>query len=224
MWKSFSAALVALAIGTVAAAASPAWQPSMRAADWHWRFSPGMHGPVQAGKGWSFAFPFYAGPLPCATDQSCAGAHYLATEALGPIAGKALVATGWISARGNPAFEHRTEPGNTGHAAAAFRFFIQAAGDDCLCQDYGRWWSNPRSVKLQPGAFRLAVGLAPRNWTSVFGHRGSSSPAARAGFAAALAHPARMGFAFGGGNYFSHGVNLRGGSARMTVTAVHIKR
>lgn len=201
-----------------------AGQPSMSAAAWQFLYSPGMPAhPVQNGAGWYFGFPVYNGALPCKNDQACAGVHYLVTGSGILTGARSILVVGRIVVTGHPQFHWETEPQNHGKGPATFRLFIQRQGDN-LHSDYFRWWSNPASVVIQAGAFRMRVLLKPGQWSSVFGHRGDSSAAARAGFAAALAHPVKIGMTFGGGDSFGHGVNVRGGTARMVVTRFTVER
>lgn len=197
---------------------------------WSWMYSPGM--PAQAADfgrgGWKFEFPQYRGPIPCSNDQACASAHYLVTPTSRSLLGaRSITADGRIGITGRPIFNFRTEPTNKGKAPAAMRFFIQQQGDDMTGRgkfEFYRWWSNPVSVKLQKGPFHASAPLRAGAWSSVMGKKGNASPAARAGFQATLAHPARVGVTFSGGDAFGHGVNVRGGRATMTVSKFHIGR
>jgi len=213
-------ALFALLLCLVAGAANAA-----SASKWWFRYSPGMPShPAQVGAGFRFAFPAYGGPLPCRNDQACASVHYLTTPwgAALPFGGY-VEAAGQISVTRNPVFHWQTEPGNGGSGPARFHFMVEAQGDGCLCKDYGRWWSV-QGFELKPGAFDAKIAFVPSQWQSVFGHLASSSSKALAGFKAALAHPAYVGMTFGGGNSFGHGVNVRGGSAAMTVSSFHVAK
>lgn len=203
-------------------------QPSTRASDWTFEHSPGMAShPVQQGAGWAFQFPVYNGPLPCANDQACPGVHYLTTGS-GSLTGvKSITVDGRIGLNGPVQFNFQTEPSNLGKTPANFHLYIQEAGDNLTGKgkyEFYRWWSNPVSVKLQAGPFHATVPLRPDQWSSVFGKKGNASPAARAGFAQALAHAAKVGMTFSGGNTFGHGVNIRGGKATMAVTHFRVDR
>ncbi len=200
-------------------------QPSMSPAAWTFQYSPGMPAhPVKAGVGWGFAFPAYNGPLPCRNDQACPGAHYLTTNSPSLAGAKSLLMTGSVTLSKGASFNYRTEPSNNGGGLpAGFRFLIHAQGDDCLCHEYGRWWSTD-SVPLKRGPFVLKAPLVPSHWSSVFGKKATANGRALAGWRSAVAHPARIGITFGGGNFYGHGVNVRNGRATMTVASVKVKR
>ena len=80
-------------------------------------------------------------------------------------------------------------------------------------------------------AYPLASGLANlrasltdlSQWTSVFGEKANASPAATAGFQQAMANIGNVGFSFGGGCFYGHGVRVRGGRARFAVTNYAVK-
>ena len=56
-------------------------------------------------------------------------------------------------------------------------------------------------------------------WTSVFGEKANASASATAGFKQAMANLGNVGFAFGGGCFYGHGVRVNGGGARFVVTS-----
>ncbi len=188
-----------------------AWaQPSMRAADWVFGYSPSMPAhPTQAVKGWRFAFPAYTGKLPCRAKDACPSVHMLTVPVAG-IKGRSITVTGRIVTSGPVQFSYRTEPANTCISPFAIaHLYIERAID---FSDYGRFWSTPLHIDLKAGAFSVTVNLNSANWTSVFGHRNAGR------FADTLAHARRIGLTFGGGCFFGHGVNVRGGTARFVVT------
>ena len=89
---------------------------------------------------------------------------------------------------------------------------------------YYRWWSINTFYVLAPGQAQLAASLTdPSQWLSVFGERADSSPAARAGFEAAKADLGAVGFTFGGGCFYGHGVNVLGGTARFHVRSFAVQ-
>ncbi len=189
-----------------------AGQPSMSPSAWDFQYSDHMPAhPHKWGTGWAFTFPSSGG-----------GVDYLTTSSAGSLTGyRSLAVTGSISGKG---VFRGTDPRDTGTAPPSMHLFIQARGDDCLCHEFGRWWSNPQSVKLQRGAFSMTVPLRPGYWSSVYGKRGDSSGRARQGFAAAVAHPARIGMTFGAGNNFGHGVVVKGGTMAMGVSSMRARR
>ena len=88
---------------------------------------------------------------------------------------------------------------------------------------YYRWWSINTFYVLAPGQAQLAASLTdPSQWLSVFGERADSSPGARAGFEVAKSDLGAVGFTFGGGCFYGHGVNLLGGTARFHVRSLAV--
>jgi hypothetical protein len=205
-----------------AAAASDAlWQPSMIAADWDIRFSPGMpEHPTQKGKGWQFSFPRYEGELPCLDHlrPACPSVHYLTTRAEGPLRGESISVT--IEIIGAATFRYRLEPENTCDNPATVRLLIQRRGDD-FTREFYRWWSNPLAIELAEGKKTINVPLAPDQWSSVFGKKGD---VAEREFRAALVDIGNIGFTFGGGCFFGHGVNASRGESIFTLSEILIHR
>ena len=66
-----------------------------------------------------------------------------------------------------------------------------------------------------------AVGIS--QWTSVLGEKANASAAATAGFQQAIANLGSVGFSFGGGCSYGHGVRVSGGGARFAVTSYAVK-
>lgn len=203
-------------------------QPSLVANLWRFQHSPGMpaHPTPLKPVGWSFAFPPYAAQLlPCAHTQACASVHYLTVPTRTLNGYRQIVMSGRIIITGNPRFQYETEPSNTPargcNTPASVRLYFQRRGDTLTGlgpYEHYRWWSNPRSLELDGGVFRLVVPLIPSEWSSVFGDKGDVSPIAMAGFRAARANVDNVGMTFGGGCFFGHGVNVSGGTARFVVT------
>lgn len=193
--------------------ASPALaDPSMNPEAWIFEHSVGMPAhPIKFGQGWAFAFPTGARDV-----------DYLTAPAGVLMGGKSITVSGKIVTDPGVHF-FGTDPKDTGNTPPSFHLFIQARGDQCLCNDFGRWWSVPQKVDLENGTFRLRVALKPSAWQSVFGHMGDSSLAARRGFLAVLARPFRIGVTFGEGNNFGHGVRANG-KAVMVMAEFHIDR
>jgi len=78
-----------------------------------------------------------------------------------------------------------------------------------------RWWSNPTAAFLTGGsAVQLSVPLTPDQWSNINGQSGNYDATTREGFNDMLQHPAMLGFSFGGGCFFGHGVNVSGGTAQ----------
>src|SRR5258707_1215178 len=81
--------------------------------------------------------------------------------------------------------------------------------------EYFRWWSNSVAYQLAPGSANLSASLTDiSRWTRVFGEKANASAAATAGFKQAMANLGNVGFSFGGGCFYGHGVRVSGGSAK----------
>lgn len=105
-----------------------------------------------------------------------------------------------------------------------FRPMIQVKNDDYMGQD-NRWWPSGMScVILQPklalAAGTFLVPLKPQLWTNVWGKPATSR---RSGWLNTLLHPGNLNIVFGGGNSFSHGVAVKGGSVRFILQKWSIK-
>jgi len=133
-----------------------------------------------------------------------------------------IIATG-----GAPVFHPAYEPGNTcdpppttrAHFARLFAIHHKAVEEYSAPDNY-RWWTNPTALLLTPGSATISVPLDPGQWTDTNGNLGTSDPI---GFAAALADPMTIGFTFGGGCFFGHGVYVDGGTARFVVTSYTVQ-
>jgi hypothetical protein len=95
---------------------------------------------------------------------------------------------------------------------------VQRKGDDLTAgKEYWRWWSDPVAFQLAPRAAELTAALMPEQWVSVFGKRGDFDASSKAGFGGYSADR-NVGFTFGGGCFFGHGVNVIDGTARFNAT------
>lgn len=180
---------------------------SMDVSQWTFQFSPGPN-PVlsPSGSGWQFTLPHED------------GVHYLTTNQRPSPSANTISASIEIDTTGAPFFEYRTDPDNTCDTPATVRLFLQRSGDD-LSGDgkfaYYRWWSNPVAYTLAAGATTLTGDLSdPTQWTSVFGARASDGLEKE--FHAALVHIGSLGFTFGGGCFFGHGVYVTPGTGEAT--------
>jgi hypothetical protein len=81
-----------------------------------------------------------------------------------------------------------------------------------------RWWSNPTAALLTGGStVQLRVPLTPDQWSNINGQSGNYDATTLNGFNKMLQQPAMLGFSFGGGCFFGHGVNVSGGMAQFLV-------
>jgi hypothetical protein len=189
----------------------------MDAVAWAILYSPGMlpHPTPQAGGGWYFDFP---------TDPN--SVHYV-LAAVNVAASNDVDASILVTATGTPVFVYNLQPDNSCTYPAHVRFLLQQRGDDLSGMNgkqYFRWWSNSVAYELAPGSANLSASLTDLNqWTSVFGDKANANAAATAGFKQAMANLGNVGFSFGDGCYYGHGVRVSGGGARFAVTSYTVK-
>jgi hypothetical protein len=154
--------------------------------------------------------------------------NYLRYAHNGPVSGS-LVVTFEVSTTGYPAFNFVFEPGNTCTSPATTRLYIERRGfsNPAVWGDLSwgpngnpnyRWWSNPLSFTLVGGSrIQLTVPLTPDQWSNVNGQMGNTDTVTLRGFQAAIADVQNLGFSFGGGCSFGHGINVTNCTARFTV-------
>jgi hypothetical protein len=190
----------------------------MNAQAWSILYSPGMppHPTPQRGGGWYFDFP----------SGSNSSVNYVLAAV--NIAGSSSVrASLSVTTTGKVVFVYNIQPDNTCINPARVRFLLQEKGDDLSGtngKQYFRWWSNSVAYELVPGSAELSASLTDLSqWTSVFGEKANASAAAMAGFKQAMARLGNVGFAFGGGCFYGHGVRASGGTARFALTRYEVK-
>ena len=189
----------------------------MNAQAWAILYSPGMppHPTPQAGGGWYFDFP---------TDPN--SVHYV-LAAVNMAASNDVDASILVTTTGTPVFVYNLQPDNNCVYPAQVRFLLQEKGDDLSGtngKQYFRWWSNSVAYQLAPGQANLSASLTDLGqWTGVFGEKANASAAATAGFKQAMANLGNVGFSFGGGCFYGHGVRASGGGARFAVTSYAVK-
>ncbi len=196
---------------------------------WNIRYSPTMPAhPKANGKhiaGWYFNFPVYNGPLTdCNETHLCPGVHYVTTPHPASIPeNHNLVVTFRVATTGNPTFNYKLMPNNTCISPAKVRPFLQIKNDDMVSEN-NRWWANPVTYELgASGDVTLTIPLTLDKWSNVYGHFGNYSADSAAGFRNVLSHMGNIGFTFGGGCFFGHGVNVSGGTAQFIVTSYSIQ-
>lgn len=156
-------------------------------------YSSGMPlSPAQSSDGWVFDFPLYPGSV-----------HYV-TRHFGSLAGKSHIV-----------IKYRVE----GDAAVQIfpyccaqlssmgpTLYFQQAGDDWNT-DGKRWWATFNSpFPIQVGTYTLDIPLDGK-WTSVNTMTAEKNPSQ---FATAKQNADRVGFTFGGGDGYGHGVYTNG--------------
>jgi len=155
---------------------------------------------------WEFRFPTISeGQL-----------HYLLLQAGGRIRKQFLQANLKISGSPEVEFDYKTEKQNTCTYPAHARFMIRRGASLSFAQD--RWWANPIAFRLEPGEAHLKVAIDPTQWTTVDGSRGSDSPETLINFWRTMNDVSEIGFTFGGGCFFGHGVRTINGEATLEVS------
>jgi hypothetical protein len=167
------------------------------------------HPTAQADGGWYFDFPTNPNSV-----------HYVLAAV--NIAASSYVASSIIvTTTQSPVFVYNLHGDNTCVSPAHVRFLLQESGDDLSGingKQYFRWWSNKVAYQLAAGSANLRASLTDLSqWTSVFGEKANASVAAAVGFRQALANLGNVGFSFGGGCFYGHGVGVSGGGARFVV-------
>jgi hypothetical protein len=189
----------------------------MNAQAWSILYSPGMppHPTPRTDGGWYFEFP---------TDSN--SVHYV-LAAVNMAASSYVEASILVTTSGTPEFVYNLQPNNTCLNPAHVRFLLQEKGDDLSGtkgKQYFRWWSNSVAYQLASGAVNLRASLTDLSqWTSVSSEKANASAAATAGFKQAMANLGNVGFSFGGGCFYGHGVRVSGGGARFAVTNYAVK-
>lgn len=189
----------------------------MNAEAWSILYSPGMppHPAPQTGGGWYFEFP---------TDPN--SVHYV-LAAVNVAASSYVEANILVTNTKTPVFVYDFQRQNTCGSPAHVRFLLQEKGDDLSGtngKQYFRWWSNRVAYQLAPGQANMKASLTDLSqWTSVFGEKANATAAAAAGYKQAIANLGSVGFSFGGGCFYGHGVAALGGDARFVVTDYALK-
>lgn len=176
-------------------------------------------GPVVRGENYSVGMPASPAPHPegwvIELPQAPGSAHYI-TRATGPLAGMTQITLTYrVEADAGAQIVARKAPGSTGILTPYF----QRAGDCWTekCEAY-RWYAGFETLKLEPGTYTATAPL-DANWRAVLSSTRENNPA---GFAAALAETARVGFVLGGGTGLGHGVHATG-PARIVVIRFEIE-
>jgi hypothetical protein len=193
----------------------PITRISLDAKDWKFLFGRGMPSrPTNHPQGgWMFAFPKIGeGILSYLTHATVSGR----------LEASALSARIEIVTEGPVEFDHYTESHNTSPYPAHARFMIQRKNYLTLDEN-DRWWSRLIAVKLEKGMHEMRVPLEPEYWSNVYGKVGNSSAAALRGFRRALSETDQIGFTFGGGNYYGHGVRVKNGTASFILHEMRVE-
>lgn len=146
------------------------------------------------------------------------GVHYV-TKACGPIDPKSTITLSYrVDADPGVSFCPSSDPKSLSIGPT---LYFQREGDDWSGQGRSetyRWWATFASpMPIVPGNHVVSAPLAGR-WTAV---ETSNSIGNSQAFLDALAHAARIGFTFGGGTGYGHGV-FATGKARFTLLSLEI--
>jgi hypothetical protein len=201
----FAAALATL--GTLAGSALSAAPPAGA-----WEI-----GPVIRGKNYSHRMPLHpdsgrAGPSFDIPGPTAANGHvHYVTVPTGSLLGaKRIVLTYSIEAAPGTRFVPQESP----NLPATLSLYFQRTGDGwTVRQPDWRWYApTSRTVPLAIGTHTISIGL-DEDWVAMTGPGAYANPA---GFRAALAETARVGFVFGSARGRGHGVYATG-PARFTI-------
>ena len=192
-------------------------QASLSAQAWNIQYSPGMSAhPIAVAGGWYCDFPAPS----CGSAQVCS-VHYVSTAVqMSVTMGGHVNAVFEVNTTGTPVFNYQLNRDNVCDYPAHVRFYLQRTGDDLSGRgqyEFYRWFSNEVAYELVAGSANLTAALMPDQWTSVFGKKGDYDSAANVGFVQGLQDLVNVGFVFGGGCFYGHGVNVSGGTARFTL-------
>ena len=164
--------------------------------------------PTQTAEGWAFDFPL--------NTRDGGSVHYI-TFPYGSLAGKTHIIMKYrIEADQGVEFLPPCCPFSPSIGPT---MYFQREADDWNTNGM-RWWATfARVSPIQPGEFELDVPLNAE-WTSVFA--GMSATTDPDKFATAKQKAERVGFTFGGGDGYGHGITVTG-PARFVVTSFRIE-
>ena len=211
--RSFIAAALVLAVGTVAAAnhrqsvpiprPSPTSSPTLDPSKWNIRYSINMPSHPSAAPGGGFMLTF---PVNGEID-------YLTTSVRMKASVRARITLRVDVVNGVPTFLAHNDAG--GYCTPAYvRIMLQKRNDDMRQAD-GRFWTSV-AYQLAPGSSTMDIPLTDKSlWSNVYGQYATTRPS---GFARLLADLGNVGVTFGGCGNYGHGVKTKDGTARLTVT------
>ncbi len=207
------ALLTACAGGPAAATAAGAASPAVLSLDadaWATISDPDNFPLANDGTALAFDFPVDAGSM-----------NYLYNTRPPASIGGAVSVSLQVTTTGEAVFNYMTEPFNTCQTPATVRPFIWANRNGS--GDSDRWWPSTASYTLAEGSAVLSIPLTPDKWSNVAGKSGSADRTMSAAFTGATGNVSSLGLTFGGGCFFGHGVNVRGGTARFILRDYRIQ-
>jgi hypothetical protein len=160
--------------------------------------------PMQTSEGWTFDFPLSPNSV-----------HYV-TYKFGSLSGKTHIVMKYrIEMDQGVELLPITEPALQSIGPT---LYFQRSHDDWNTNSY-RWWDTPDAVyPMVAGEFQVDIPFDGR-WTDVMGKKAAADPSA---FQSALAKADRVGFTFGGGTGYGHGV-FATGAARFTLLSFKVE-
>jgi len=198
--------------GTPTSPPTPVVSPLMVASNWE--IGPVIDGhnysvnmpprPTQTSEGWTFNFPLQGGTV-----------NYLTTK-YGSLLGKHHIVIKY-RVETDPLVDIWATSYGLGGISLGPTLYFQDKNDDWNT-DTKRWWAtkySPQNIKA--GEYTLDVPF-DGGWTSMMGYHNGDSPE----FAKALSDVSRVGFTFGGGTGYGHGV-FATGPARFTLLSMVIE-
>jgi hypothetical protein len=162
--------------------------------------------------------------LPRVDDDPANKVGYVLCPHTVAITASRLEGTFSLTATPGTLFVDAKTPSN-GVTPATFRFVIMSGMNSTdLADEFGRWWSNPVCLRLDELAATsvpqlMSVSLAPENWSSVYGKRGSDYTAA---FNGLLSRPQFIGITCGAGGDFGHGIAVSGGYSTLKAEGIRL--
>src|SRR5262245_36537876 len=173
--------------------------------------------PTDAIDGWVFSFPEGRDNCVSKKDAGCPSVHYVTTKYTGIInKGAIMYVAGKIEADPDVVWNYHFEKANVCNSPARTHVMLQIKNDDLTTSD-GRYWSNPIGLTLANGLFTLKIPVTEGNWINVDGEFNKE------GFDKLLKNIGNVGFTFGGGCFFGHGVSVLDSKAKFYVTNFTIK-
>ena len=191
---------------------------SMQPSDWEIQHSYGMSAhPTAASGGWVFSFPDGRDNCVSKTDANCPGVHYVTTKYTATMNDTVVIhIEGKIEADPTVVWNYRFEKANKCNTPAIVHVMLQIKNDDLIASD-GRYWSNASGITLTNGPFNLDISVSEGDWTNVDGGFNKE------GFDRLLKNMGNVGFTFGGGCFFGHGVSVSEGEAKFYLNSFTIE-
>lgn len=159
-------------------------------------------GPIVDGQNYSADMPLYVNGNSFDFPLSPGHVNYI-TKSISGLSGKTKIVLRYrVEAGTNVKFLPKCCPLSP---ALGPTLYFQRRGDDWNTDGW-RWWSTFATKTLEPGEYEITTNLN-ENWTSVETMTARANPVE---FKEALDNAAQVGFTFGGGDGFGHGVYATG--------------